>query len=231
MSAAPLSLVRSQLRERLDDMNVRRWSDRMLTTWINEGSRDVARRAECLQSVTDLAVAANTQTSSLASLTNLLRVHRVEWNRTGSNTWVALEPRDINNMDAVWWQSQTQTKSTPMYFTLKGTPPALSLILYPTDPTGGVARIWWWRLPTEVIADADTIDLPDGWYDIVIDYAEYRALRRDSDPRWKEAFEIYKDNLGSLIEQTRRFTDQNAMVTPEAPGLPAWLYDDAWGGW
>jgi len=73
------------------------------------------------------------------------------------------------------------------------------------------------------------IDLPDGWHDVALDYAEYRALRRDSDPRWKEAFELYKDNLASLVEQTRRFTDQNGMVTPDASGLPAWIYDDGYG--
>jgi hypothetical protein len=223
-----LAVARRQLQDRLDDVQGRRWGPSMLNTWINEGTRDITRRAECNQSVTDLAVPASTQTNSLSTLSNLLRVHRVEWRTTGSNQWVALEPRDINAMDAVWYGSQ-DTKSTPQVFTLKGTPPALSIIFYPTDPTGGTARIWWWRLSTEVVADADVIDLPDGWHDVALDYAEYRALRRDSDPRWKEAFELYKDNLASLVEQTRRFTDQNGMVTPDASGLPAWIYDDGYG--
>lgn len=229
MAATALSDARLQLRDRLDEASPRRWTDSQLNRWINEGCRDIARRAECLQSTTDLAVAANTQQSSLASLSGLLRIHRVEWQTTGTTQWNALEPRDINDMDAIWWDHQTQHKSRPNYFTLKGTPPALTILLYPTDPTGGTARIWWWRLPVEVTTDASTLDLPDGWYDVALDYAEYRAMRKDSDPRWKEAFDIYKDNLASLVEQTRRYNDQNATITPGVPHLPSWIYDDAYG--
>lgn len=229
MAAITVRALKVELRDRLDEQTPRRWNDGQLTRWINEGARDIARRAECLQSVTDVVIAANEQTKSLSSLSGLLRIHRVEWQTTGSTQWNALEPRDINGMDAVWWDHQATHKNRPNYFTLKGTPPALSIIFYPTTPTGGTARVWWWRLPTEALIDTATLDLPDGWHDVALDYAEYRALRKDADPRWKESFEIYKDNLASLIEQTRRYNDQNATITPEVPHLPSWIYDDSWG--
>lgn len=231
MAATTLEEVRRELYDRLDDPHARRWPPTMLTTWINEGCRDIARRAECLQSVTNMVVAPNQQTIPMADLTNLLRIHRVEWQGAGRTDRFSLEIRDVHSMDALWQGAQTQSKGDPFACTLKGTPPALNLMLYPTPPSGGQVTVWWWRFPATLNADADTIDLPDGWYDLAIDYAEHRAMRRDRNPAWKEAFEIYKDNLNSLVEQTRRYTDQNAaVITPELAGLPNWIYDEGWYG-
>lgn len=231
MAAVTLSQVRKELYDRLDDPNARRWPPSMLTTWINEGCRDIARRAECLQSVSTVVVAANQQAVPMADLTNLLRVHRVEWQSLDRTDRYVLEIRDINSMDALWLGAQTQSKGEPQFCTLKGTPPNLNLLLYPTPPNAGQVTVWWWRFPAQLVGDGETVDLPDGWYDLAIDYAEHRAMRRDRNPAWKEAFEIYKDNLASLVEQTRRYTDQNGgVITPELRGLPAWLYDEGWYG-
>jgi hypothetical protein len=65
---------------------------------------------------------------------------------------------------------------------------------------------------------------------VIADYAEYKALRKDSDARWREAFEIYKDNLAAIVDLTRRYTDQMDLITPETPFLSAWVWDDTWVG-
>lgn len=227
---ATLGDIRQIVRDRLDEDTPRRWSNAQLNRWINEGARDVARRAECLQAKNTVSVSANAQTVPLSTLTGLIKVNRVEWKGTGSANVYALEYRDFNSMDAVWWDQQDNTTSTPRFYTLIGHPPSLTAQLYPLPSTSGTLRVLYWRLPVEVTADAATVEIPDGWWDVIADYTEYKALRKDSDPRWREAFEIYKDNLSALVELTRRYTDQSDLITPETPFLSAWVWDDTWVG-
>lgn len=228
---ATLGTIRTLVRDRLDEDSPRRWTNAQLDRWINEGARDVARRTECLHAKSSaIAVTANTQVTSLSTLTTLLKINRVEWKTDGDSRVIALEYRDYNSMDAVWWDAKETATSTPGYYTLTGNPPALSITVYPIPASAGTITVYYWRLPTEATADADTVEVPEGWHDTLADYAEYKALRRDADPRWREAFDIYKDNLAALLTQTRRYTDGIDVVTPEAPHLASWVWDDTWVG-
>lgn len=227
---ATLAQIRQLVRDRLDEETPRRWSNAQLNRWINEGARDVARRAECLQAKSTVAVTSGSQTVSLSTLTGLLKINRVEWKSTGSSNVYALEYRDFNSMDAVWWDQQDNTLSTPRHYTLIGNPPSLTIQLYPIPNTPGNLRILYWKLPLEATLDLATVQIPDGWHDTIADYAEYKALRKDGDARWKEAFDIYKDNLAALVDLTRRYTDQMDLVTPETPFLASWVWDDTWIG-
>lgn len=228
---ATLSTIRTLVRDRLDEDSPRRWTNSQLDRWINEAARDVARRTECLHAKSgDIAVSANAQEIGLSSLTTLLKINRVEWQSTGDSRVYALEYRDYNSMDAVWWDAKETTTSTPRFYTLTGNPPALSITIYPIPSQAGNLTIYYWRLPAEADEDADTVEVPEGWHDVLADYAEYKALRRDADPRWREAFDIYKDNLAALLNQTRRYTDGIDVVTPETPYLSAWVWDDTWVG-
>ena len=227
---ATLGDVRTLVRDRLDEATPRRWQNDQLNRWINEAARDVARRTECLHANGTVAVVAGVQQVSLATLTDIIRINRVEWKNTGESTIRSLEYRDFNNLDSVWWDQQAITRSKPSYFTLTGYPPALTLVLYPTPSAGGTLKVWYWKLPTAAASDNSRIDIPEGWHDTIADYAEYKALRKDADPRWKEAFEIYKDNLEAINEVSRRYTDQNTVITPEVPHLASWVWDDGYGG-
>ena len=226
---ATLGDIRTLVRDRLDEATPRRWTNDQLNRWINEGARDVARRSECLHANGTVPVSSGVQQVSLATLTDIIRINRVEWKTTGESTIHSLEYRDFNNLDAVWWDQQAITRSKPSYFTLTGYPPALTAVLYPTPSSAGSLKVWYWKIPPNVTTDNATVQIPSGWEDTIADYAEYKALRKDADPRWKEAFEIYKDNLGAIVEMTRRYSDQNTVITPEVPHLASWVWDDSWG--
>lgn len=228
-----LSEARKLLRDRLDESSPRRWQDDQLNAWINEGCRDITRRAEVLHAETDIAVLANVQNVGLSTVKGLLKLNRVEWHTTGQSSRFALEYRDFNNMDAVWFDQQSVTRSTPAFYTLKGTPPSITVVLYPTPSQAGTLRIHYWRASNDTVKDNDTLDLPTGWEDVALDYAEYKALRRDRDPEWQSAFQAYKDNLAAMVDTTRRFTDAATVITPDVGGsrLPAWLVDPGWSGY
>jgi hypothetical protein len=92
----------------------------------------------------------------------------------------------------------------------------MSVYLDPVPAEAGVLTLYYYRLPT-ARATADTsdaslaIEVPDGFDDLVADYAEMRALRNDADPRWQDARSIYEDKLNALIVLTTRPVDGMAL--------------------
>lgn len=221
-----LSSIIEDVRSRLDELTARRWEDTQLITWINEGARDVARRCEVLQDRKDIAAIINTQEYTLPI--DMIRLHRVEFKITGSSQIYPLEYKDFNNLDAVWWSSKSLTTGTPTWFTVWGFPPIAKLIAYPTPSSAGTFTVYYYRFPTSLASDTDQLELPEGWHDLVVNYCEYIALRKDSDPRWREAKQIFEENLGNLFDITRRWTDQAGSIEVNTSMVPGWLYDDGW---
>lgn len=242
-----LETARTVVRERLGESRARAWSDNELDRWIYEGCKDVARATEVLQTETTLAVDAGIQKVTMP--TDIIRSYRVEWRTDGETQVHPLEFRDFNNADAVWWTAQETTQGRPILYTMWGVPPSLNLVLYPTPVDDGELKFFYYRMPTTFAAqvaaaieaeeatpaniDQATLDIPEGWEDTVYLYAEMCALRRDRDSRWQEAKSLYQEQLDTLFNLTRRFTDQSGQVIGGGnyPAINGWLYGDdvAWG--
>lgn len=218
-----LATIREDVRDRIDETAARRWTDAQLNRWINEGAIDIARRTEVLQAKQDITAVAGTQEYTLP--TDMIRVHRIEFTPTGSTSTYTPEYRDFNSMDGVWWSQKTSRRGTPVLYTVWGFPPTAKLVLYPTPDPGGTITVYYYRLPVEAAADANSPELPEGWHDLLADYAEYKALRRDADPRWREAKQIFEENLGNLFDVTRRWTDQVGTIDTATTTLPGWLVE------
>lgn len=218
-------------RDRLDEVTAQQWQDNQLRKWINEGARDLARRCEVLQDRADIPAFANTQEYALPA--SIIRVYRVEFRPTGSGEVIPLDYRDFNNMDAVWWSQQTTARNKPRMFTMWGFPPNLKMIVYPTPDTNGSFKVFHYRFPADLAtdgsADGSNVEVPEGWWDALVDYCEYMALRKDADPRWQEAKQKYEDTVGNLHDVTRRWSDQSSTFVPEGSGpLPNWLIDEGY---
>lgn len=221
---ATLSDVRTKVRDRLDESTATFWTDAQLNRWINDGMREVARLTETLQTTSDIAVTASDGTYTAP--TDALRIYRAEFKPTGQSNVYPLEYRDFNTMDEVWWSSQTTTTGTPALFTMWGFVPSLTIQLYPVPSVAGTLKVFYYKLPTAVSADNDTIECPAGWEDLIVDYAEYNALRKDRDPRWQEAKGLFEQHVDQCTALTRRWSDQVGSWGVDAPvGLPAWLID------
>lgn len=231
--ARTLTDLISDLRTRLGEVIEGEWSDTELTRYLNEGQSDVARRTETLQTFSDIPGVIGTQQYDLPE--DVVRIYRVEW-RPDSGQVLALEYRDFNNLDSVWWSQQTQTVSTPAFFTTWGFPggaTSLKLITYPTCPEAGDFRVFYYKLPTTMVIGSDEATIPAGWENLLILYAEYLALRKDRDPRWQEAKTLYESEVEAMYEMTRRWSDQSGMIVPDV-GMgpyPAWLVGSGYGDW
>jgi Family of unknown function (DUF6682) len=217
--------LRTRVRSRIDETTATYWQDSELTAWINEAAREVARRSENLQTTSLISSVANQQEYTLPA--DMFRVHRVEFARTSSQV-VPLEYRDFNNMDSIWWSSQRITPGDPYWYTMWGFPPACTLIVYPTpsDSIANAFKVFYYRLPATASADSDPVEIPAGWDDVIVDYCEYSALRKDGDSRWQEAKGIFEDKMNHMVDSTRRWTDAAGSYSTGSGPLPAWI----WGG-
>lgn len=221
----------TDVRERLDESTGHMWQDSEIRRWINQGARDIARKTETL--LTTEEVAGVVGTASYVMPADIIRVHRVEWITDSEDQTFPLEYRDYNNADGVWWTQQNQTEGVPFMFTMWGFPPSLQLIIYPVPSDVGTIKIFYYRLSAELDLDGTdsgvVVEIPEGWDDVIADYAEFKALRKDRDPTWQEAKALYDEHVLDLNTTTRRWIDEAGMITTENSFVPAWLYStDGW---
>lgn len=214
------------VRNRLDEASPRQWTELMLRAWINDACTDIARKSETLQTRADIPILAGTREYTMPA--DIIRVYRAVYKATSDTLTYPLEYRDFNSMDGVWYTQAEITRAVPTYFTMWGYPPTLKLVLYPTPDLAGVVNLFYYKTPANLATDGSAnntpLDIPSGWEDLVADFTEYRALRRDADPRWREAKESYDENLGAMFETTRRWSDQAGVIVNDSGfGIPGWL--------
>lgn len=225
--SATLSDILADVRSRLDETTVRFWLDSELTRWINEGLRDISRRAEVLLSYnTNIPALPNCAKYVLPN--DVLRVHRVEFIPSGSNqSTYTLQASTYQEMDNVWGIRQSVQRSYPSYYVLWGVagPIGITMQLYPVPSQAGTINLYYYRLPKTLVATTDVAEIPEGWQDLVALYCEYLAMRKDRDPRWQESKQLYEESLIAMINVTRQLHDQARSVTVGTMNVPNWLYE------
>lgn len=218
-------------RVRLDEATARQWTDPNIRSWINEGARDIARKTESLQERGTIAAVVGTAEYSLTTMdADIIRVHRVEFKQTAGSFTRELEYADVKGMDGFGWEHRSLSDSQPYVYTVWGSARTLKLIVHPAPSVAGNFTVYYYHLPAELAedgtADATHVEIPPGWDDVLLDYVEYRALRKDRDARWVEAKGIYDENLSLMYDNTRRWVDQAGAIVPHRSPLPVWLTSD-----
>lgn len=223
------------------------YSDTEITEWINDGLRDIARRAEGLRTYdTSIDIPPYLQNPSqpipvYTLPTDVLRVNRVEFQVAGDTTQTyPLEQTTPQYLDQMWAANQISTRTYPSYWITRGycggTGRNLFVIqIYPQSSQAGILNLWYYRLPiriTDPVATpsnyAVTLDCIEGWDDLIINYAHMQALIKQRSPDWQTAQAIYEAKMNSIIDQTRLVGDQAQYMTWDNPmGWGGW---DMWGG-
>lgn len=203
------------------------WTDKMLRRWINEGARDLARSTRHFKGNALIDTIAGTGTYAVGA--DIIAIEHVFYEDSGGRT-TELMPRHIEN----WGQVTTPDVARggrPLYYATQGFQPSLQLMLYPIpDVTDETIKLVTARLPDEVALtgadDNSDLEIPGAWYDALVDYAEFKALRRDRDARWKEAYDLYTEKRDGLINNVDYTTANREVVAdPNVGYLPAWLVD------
>ena len=220
-SGTALSTALTEVRDFLDEPVAQQWTDTQLTSYLNLGQADVQRKAEALRGLATIPVVSNVQKYIAPS--DILRIYRLEYIPTGSTQTYGLEFRGYNEMDAVWGTYQQYTGAFPSLYTLWAQPPTLQIVAYPVPSQEGLFQCFYYRQAVPVVGTTDTLDCLPGYESVIYDYAVYRALRQDADPRWQDQFNLYNTNLQSMIDMSRTFTDQANFFSTGTSNVPAWL--------
>lgn len=219
--------ARTQVRDLLDEPVAQFWSDDQLNGWINEAAKDIARKLEWKRASASIAVAATTQTVTAPA--DVYRIYRIQYTEDGGGTdTYTVEFRGYMEMDQIWGINQEWPGSYPLYYTLWKVPPTMDIILYPVPSAAGHLTVFYYQQIIEAVADGDDIDVLEGWEDVSYDYAVYRALRKDADPRWQEFKATYEDKIVDMMTSTRTFQDQAGTFTTGQAALPSWLVSDGY---
>jgi hypothetical protein len=224
-----LSTALEDVRSRVNETSANFYTDSDLTNWINEGCKDIARRAQCLETMVSVNIFAGTKTILMP--TNLYRLHRVDFTPLGSINTYPQEIRGINEMDSIWGINQNIVSYYPSYCFVYGAPPNMTITFFPVPSEPGITNIFYARVANSVINTTDVLDVPEGWSDAVVVYCEYIAKRKDGDDAWQAAYQDYKDKLTSLIENTATWHDQLGFITTGRQMIPSWVYGGSWWGW
>jgi hypothetical protein len=219
-----LSVALSSVRSLLDEPSAQFWSDAELTHWINAGCTDLARRVEWKRAQATIAVTGGTQ--SYTAPVDTYRIYRIQFTPTSSQNTYTVEFRGYMEMDQIWGINQQWPASYPLYYTLWKVPPTMSIILYPVPSQAGNLTVFYYQQVVPAVATTDNIDVLSGWEDTVDDYACYRALRKDADPRWQDFKASYEEKVTAMIDTTRTFQDQAGTFTTGQSALPTWLVSD-----
>jgi hypothetical protein len=224
-----LATVRTELRQQLDELSARFWADTELNALLNEGARDVARRTETGETFTQ-TIPAISGTMKYALPTNFLRAHRVEFQpiSTGMPQVYPLQLATYYEMDQYWGSTQFQQRSYPGWAVFFGNPPNTIMQIYPVPSQNGNFNLFYYALPSQLVADTDQLQVTEGWYDVVKDYACWKALMKDRDPRWQDYKQLYEEDLVNMIDVTRKHHDQAGTMTRGGFAQPLFPYA-AWG--
>lgn len=232
-----LSDVIRRVRSILDEATANFYTDTQITDWINDGARDLARKSEDLLTFsTAIAVLAGTAKYTLP--TDVIRLHRAEFVPTGQTQIYPVQASTHQELDLVWGVNQAIQSSYPSYFVTNGYPGGVGsslfqVQLYPVPAQTGTLNIFYYRLPyrfLDPIANpaelVKTVEVVEGWDDLIVHYAEWNALRRDREDRWAEAKALYDSELDYLLNVTRNYHDQSQMMTNAMrTNVPGWLYE------
>lgn len=231
---ATLTQLITQVRANIDEDTARFWTDAQITQWLNDGLRDLGRRTETIQSYnTSLSAVAGTAKYNLPA--DVIRIHRVEFVPTGQTTVYPLQAATYEEMDSIWGINQQSQSSYPMYYVLWGYPggaATLQIQLFPIPSQAGQIRLYYYRQPAALVSGSDVPELPGGWEDLLVHYAEYRAKRKAKDPTWQEAKQLYEEAVTHMVNVTNYYHDAANAIHVGSRAVPSWLYsfnDD--GGW
>lgn len=216
-------------RSQLDELNTvnQYWGDPELITWINDGVRDVARRAEVILIYTSQMTAVVGE-AKYNLPRDVIRVHRVEFIPTGSTQIYPVTGSTYDEMDQIWGINPTQQSSYPTTFACWGTPGNMTIQFYPVPAASGTFNLFYYRMPTNLDTDGSdnnlNIEVPSGWDDVITMYVSYRALMKARDPNWQSYKKEYDEQLQYMIDVTRQAHDAGRFVQTFTSSVPGWLY-------
>lgn len=217
----------NQVRDVLDDQFGSQWSAGQLRRWVNAGLDDVSRSTHWKELSTDVAVSAGDQTKAIPA--DVVEIQHAYFLPTGSDEVIPLVAYHYERMDQIWGSWQNSINGDPQAFAPRGVSPNITVWMYPVPDRAGTLRVFYAGQATNIDVngadDGNQLDMPQAWVDVLVHYVEYRALRKDRDPRWQEAFGLYQQARDELAQHDTLAVARQVVHDAATGGMPRWLVD------
>jgi hypothetical protein len=230
------STALNQLRENLNEARESTWRDTELLRYLYHGARRIAQRVLAHEKEASIAVTLGVQ--SYTAPVDMILAHRLVFAPASSTQRFPLELREVNEMDEIWGTGETQGRGDPRYVSFWGKAPSTSMKLYPVPTRSGTITIQYYNFPTLPASFALTalsstvIDIPDGWEDLVVTYAEARARFRVGDQHAVSRMQDFEAELANLDEHaTLSHHDQPGHIVADMMGMsgnPMWGWNTSY---
>lgn len=154
-------------------------SDADIIRWINEAQRHIVSTNEALLEKIALKDSAVNQQSYPLPI-DILILHSISFQDIGQVSYTKLKAFSINQFNEYvdGWDGSTFAPGTPSVFTVF----AGQLLVFPI-PLVSVAnafKIYYTRVPTDVVNNGDTPDLPLLYHDVIVKYCMQQAYETDA---------------------------------------------------
>lgn len=223
---ATLGTFLLNLRERLSEPDEGFWSNTYLRTVLNDAARDIARRSEALVTDATLAIVAGTATYALP--TNVVKVlEPITFTPTGSSYRYPIVPVERHAAISRWGMMQDVGSGTPDTCTTTGYAPSISMVLYPKPSVAGTVNYRYAKVPADLTTtgsnDSSSLDIPGGWEDVALDYAEWKCWlkKRDRDMA-QDARARYMEGLAAWTEAGNRQIQAPGSIFPHHAWSANW---------
>jgi hypothetical protein len=159
----------------------------------------------------------------------MYQLYRVEFVPSTGTFIYPLQFMGYQEADQAWGTYQSFPAAWPEIFTLwinpgrtTATPANLQIRLFPVPNQNGVLNVLYYRQVVDAVADGDQIDTLPGWEDLVVEYAVYKAKRKDKETDWQDAFSFYEQRLNDMILLSGTFQDQAGTFSTGQSSWPPW---------
>lgn len=206
-----LGQVLSELLDRLDETTGSEtngtWTNPQLRRYLNEGQRELARITEFFRTSTTVTIT-TPPVSSVPIPADAIRPYRVEWSQSGITR--TLEYRRRQNLDRIWGYWNSQSSGTPQFWTTEGYPGGTGnatgqIVFWPPIGLTGSVNVHYYAYPADFATDGSQdlqpLRVPQGWEDVVVDWAEYRAWRQVRDAAMAQlALDVFRTHVDMLTQ-------------------------------
>jgi hypothetical protein len=218
VSTLTVAGIKSRVKRKFGDESGVQVTDSDIIDWINDAQRKIAARNDSILEKTATAGSVAFQ-QEYSFPTDLLKFKSMSYKGSGSVSYQIIQGMTLNefNLYIDGWDANTSSYGVPGVYAIH----AAKFLVYPIpqDTIANAFKIYYCRKPTDVSLDADIIDLPELYHDIVVDLVLQDAYEMDED--WQAAAAKSSqantglDRLRDSDEWTKRDTYPVITIRPE----------------
>jgi len=227
-----LSDLRDSARSKADEEATGFIDNTELNRYINQGMRfvygKIVERFEYFFAVKGtvgnggyISVSANDNEYDLpATMLKLIRVERRNTNDSNENNWRKLMRLNLGNDQINDFFPVREGRDQGFGYFVAGN----KLYLRPVPASGFDLRLWFIPKATELSLDSDEPSVPGEYHELIAEYASIQMLRKSGEGIWKEASEIFSQELTHMLDTVvHRSQEPEQMVVTDDYDFDRWI--------